>query len=60
MPVDLVGFLAPLAERLAAAGIPIVPQCGFRTDHLLVPEKRLDDTVRVIERLIADASKEVA
>ena len=58
MPVDLVGFFAPLAERLAIAGIPIIPQCGFRTDHVLVPEGRVDDTVGVIEGLIADARKE--
>lgn len=58
MPVDLVGFFAPLAERLAAAGIPIIPQCGFRTDHVLVPERLLEDAVRVIEGLIADARKE--
>ncbi len=60
MPVDLVGFLAPLAERLAGAGIPIIPQCGFRTDHILVPEARLDDAVKVAEGLIADARKEGA
>lgn len=58
MPVDLVGFLAPLAERLAAAQIPIIPQCGFRTDHVLLPNARLDDAVKVIEGLIADARKE--
>lgn len=58
MPVDLVGFFAPLAERLALAQIPIIPQCGFRTDHLLVPENRLDETVRIVEGLIADARKE--
>jgi hypothetical protein len=55
MPVDLVGFLAPLATKLAAAQIPIIPQCGFRTDHILVPQNRLDDAVRVIENLIAAA-----
>jgi hypothetical protein len=58
MPVDLVGFLAPAADRLAAADIPIIPQCGFRTDHILVPGDRLDDAVRVIEGLVADARKE--
>jgi hypothetical protein len=58
MPVDLVGFFAPAAERLAHAQIPIVPQCGFRTDHILVPQSRLDDAVRVLEDLIADARKE--
>lgn len=60
MPVDLVGFFAPVAERLAAAQIAIIPQCGFRTDHLLVQGCQLDDAVRVIEGLIADARKEGA
>ncbi len=55
MPLDLIGFFAPAAERLAIAEIPIIPQCGFRTDHVLVPERLLDDAVRVIEGLIADA-----
>lgn len=58
MPVDLVGFLAPAAARLAAAEIPIIPQCGFRTDHILVPARMLDDAVRVLEGLVADARKE--
>ncbi len=58
MPVDLVGFLAPAAARLAEASIPIIPQCGFHTDHILVPEARLEDAVRVIEGLIAEAGKE--
>ena len=58
MPVDLVGFFSPLAERLALAQIPIIPQCGFHTDHVLIPESRLEDAVRVIEGLIADARKE--
>lgn len=58
MPVDLVGFFAPAAVRLAAASIPIVPQCGFRTDHVLVPADRLDDAVKVLEGLVADARKE--
>ena len=58
MPVDLVGFFAPAAARLADAGIPIIPQCGFRTDHILVPAGRLDDAVRVLEGMVADARKE--
>lgn len=58
MPVDLVGFLAPAAARLAEAGIPIIPQCGFHTDHILIPARLLEDAVRVIEGLVADARKE--
>ena len=60
MPPNLEGFIAPLAERLALARIPIIPQCGFRTDHLLVPENRLEDALLIIETLIADARKETA
>jgi len=58
MPVDLVGFLAPAAARLAEAGIPIIPQCGFHTDHILIAARLLEDAVRVIEGLVADARKE--
>jgi len=60
MPVDLVGFFAPLAERLAIVGIPIVPQCGFRTDHVLVPSSRVEEACRVVETLIEDARREGA
>lgn len=60
MPPDLVGFLAPAASRLAAASIPIIPQCGFRTDHLLVPADRLDAAVLVLDELIIEARKEGA
>jgi len=58
MPVDLVGFFAPLAARLAESQISIVPQCGFRTDHFLVPASRVEDAVRVTEALIAEARGE--
>lgn len=47
--LDLCGFLAPLATRLAEAGVPIVPQCAFRKDHVLVREEDLDRAVRVLE-----------
>ncbi len=58
MPPDLVGFLAPAAVRLAAASIPIIPQCGFRTDHILVPAARLEDAVKVLNDLITEARQE--
>jgi hypothetical protein len=54
LDLDVVGYLAPAAARLAAAGIPIVPQCAASRDHLLVPAHRLDDALRVLEQLIAD------
>lgn len=60
MPVDLVGFFAPAAERLAVAEIPIIPQCGFRTDHILVPESRLEEAVKIVQGLIGDAQSRSA
>jgi len=53
MAPDVVGYLAPAAARLATAGIPIIPQCAFRTDHLLVRESDLDAAVRILGDLIA-------
>jgi hypothetical protein len=49
LELDLCGFLAPLATRLAEAGVPIVPQCAFRKDHILVRDEDLDRTVRILE-----------
>jgi hypothetical protein len=48
------GYLAPAAQRLAEAGIPIVPQCAFLRDHLLVHEADLSRAVSVLEGLILD------
>ena len=56
LELDLVGFLAPAAERLAAAGVSIVPQCGFRTDHLLVWDRDLALAVGILETLIRESA----
>lgn len=53
LALDLVGYLAPAAERLARAGISMVPQCGYRTDHLLVREQDLERAVGVLQSWIA-------
>jgi len=50
--LEVCGYLAPAAQRLAEAGIPIVPQCGYRKDHLLVLESQLATAVDVLEGLI--------
>jgi hypothetical protein len=54
LELDVVGYLAPALERLAAAGVSIVPQCGFRTDHLLVFDRDLDAAVGVLEALVRE------
>ena len=54
LPLDLVGYLAPAAARLAEAGVSIVPQCGFRTDHLLVRAQDLAASRRVLDAFIRE------
>jgi hypothetical protein len=53
LDLAVTGYLAPAAEALAAAGVPIVPQCAFLKDHLLVPADRLETAVEILERIIA-------
>jgi hypothetical protein len=57
LELDVIGYLAPALERLAVAGVSIVPQCGFRTDHLLVFERDLDAAVMVLEDLVRESAR---
>jgi hypothetical protein len=52
--LDVCGYLAPAATRLAEAGVPIVPQCAFARDHLLVPARDRKRAVRVLQDWIRD------
>jgi hypothetical protein len=54
------GYLAPAAERLAEAGVSIVPQCAFLKDHLLVPATQAGLARQVLEGLIAEAARALA
>jgi hypothetical protein len=56
--IDLavVGYMAPLAARLAAAGVSIIPQCAFLKDHLLIHERHAERAVAEIERMVREAS----
>jgi hypothetical protein len=57
LDLEVTGYLAPAAQALAAAGVPIVPQCAFLKDHLLVPEAHLARAVTTLSALI-DSSRE--
>jgi hypothetical protein len=59
LDLGVVGYLAPAAERLAAAGISIVPQCAFLKDHLLVREADLAHALVLLQELI-DAAESTA
>ncbi len=47
--LDVCGYLAPVAARLAEAGVSIVPQCAYARDHLLVRGPDLEGAIRVLE-----------
>jgi hypothetical protein len=48
LPWELVGFLADVATRLAAARIPFTSLSGFTTDHVLVRSAQADVAVAVL------------
>ncbi len=57
LDLAVTGYLAPAAEALAAAGVPIVPQCAFLKDHLLVPAAQLATAIRALEQVIVQARR---
>jgi uncharacterized protein len=54
--LSVCGYLAPAAERLAEAGISIVPQCAFRKDHLLVPAEKARQAAGLLEALARECA----
>jgi hypothetical protein len=45
------GYLLPAAERLARAGVSIIPQCAYLKDHLLVRAADAERAVAVLQQL---------
>ncbi len=48
LPWEIVGFLADVAQRLAAARIPFTSMSGFTTDHVLVRSAQADLALAVL------------
>ncbi len=55
--LDVAGYLAPLAQALAAAGIPLLVVSAFSTDHLLVHERDLTRAKEELQRVIDEAGR---
>src|SRR3954469_16054126 len=47
----LTGFIARVAEVLAAADVPILPFAAFSRDHLLVPSERFEAAWAALQKL---------
>lgn len=52
VPLSVCGYLAPAAQRLADAGVAILPFAAWSRDHLLVHADQLDLALRTLERWI--------
>jgi hypothetical protein len=50
------GYFAPAAERLADAGISIVPQCAYLKDHVLIRTADADRAVAIMEQLARECA----
>jgi hypothetical protein len=50
----VVGFLALVADKLAANGIPIVALSAFSRDHLLVKQEDLAKTLKVLSEFVEE------
>jgi hypothetical protein len=51
---DLVGFIARIAEALAAASIPILSFAAYSRDHILVPSTAFDRAIGALRELQMD------
>ena len=54
---DLVGFIARIAEALAAAGISILSFAAYSRDHFLVPAEAFDRALQVLRELQANGAQ---
>ncbi|MGH7491822.1 MAG: ACT domain-containing protein [bacterium] len=55
LDLSVCGYFAPAAERLAEAGVSIVPQCAYLKDHVLIQSENIEQAVEVLQKLIESA-----
>lgn len=53
--LDVAGYLAPLAQALAASRVPVLVISAFSTDHLAVQERDLPAALDALQRVIEAA-----
>ncbi|MCS7221537.1 MAG: ACT domain-containing protein [Anaerolineae bacterium] len=56
--LDVAGYLAPLAQALAASRVPVLVISAFSTDHLAVQEQDLPAALDALQQVIEVARKE--
>ncbi len=56
--LDVAGYLAPLAQALAASRVPVLVISAFSTDHLAVHERDLSAALDALQKVIEAARRE--
>lgn len=51
IPVNLIGFIAEIANTLAKENISILLLSSYSTDHIIVKKKNLKKTIKTLEKL---------
>jgi len=51
IPVNLIGFIAEIANTLAKENISILLLSSYSTDHIIVKKKDLKKTIKVLQKL---------
>jgi len=54
--LEAVGFIAKIANTLAALGMGVNPVAGYYHDHLFIPADRADDAMAALLALVEDTS----
>jgi hypothetical protein len=57
LDLGICGYFAPAAALLAEAGIPIVPQCAFLKDHVLVRDSDAARAMEVLNGLVKSCAE---
>ena len=52
LDLSVCGYFALAAERLAQAGISLVPQCAYLKDHVLIQAEKTAQAVQALQALI--------
>ena len=55
LDIEVSGYLRPAIDRLADAGISVVPQCALIYDHIFVNVKDSKDAIHILKKLQIDA-----
>ncbi|PJF38292.1 MAG: hypothetical protein CUN55_17755 [Phototrophicales bacterium] len=51
LPMEMVGFMARLSQKLAEAGVSILPYAAYSRDHIVIEDKHFDNAMQALRAL---------